>query len=253
MKKSIFVTCMILLFSLLLSGCGNSESPAETTAAHTHQWQDIPGEHARICIECNEKQLKPEAHSFVSVGCEQPKECEICHAMSDEPPEGHDWSDPTIQDDCWSTTEIKICSKCHTDHWIHADLALPNHIWKEETADGKTTYTCTRCREAFTIASETAKFSYAEVLKEYKIGDPGVKHENFFLEWESGIEGAIDAVIKAKCEISIQQNEYDTIAVSYDQDADIWCVCFYTANTPGGDQSVYLNGNGMTCYIVCSE
>lgn len=231
MKKSILIACMILLFALLLSGCGNSETPTETTtetttAAHTHEWQDVSGEHAAICAVCNEKVLKPEAH---------------------------DWVYQTTQNDCWSTTIINTCSICHEEQWIHGDFVLPNHEWTEETADGKTVYTCTRCHDSDTLVSEIADFSYAQVLETHKIGDPGVKHENFFLDWEIEIKNGIDAVVKAKYELAIQQDEYDTVAVSYDQDADVWCVRFYTASIPGGDQSVYLKGNGMTCYIVHGE
>ena len=58
MKKSIFAICVILL--VLLSGCDVSEKSTGNTE-HIHQWQEVSGEHARICTECREKQLKPEA------------------------------------------------------------------------------------------------------------------------------------------------------------------------------------------------
>lgn len=263
MKKSILIICIILSFSFLLCGCDISENPAESsitsetesTAAketeHTHQWQDASGEHARICVECKEKQLKSEACDWVSVGCGEPMVCSVCHATSDEWSEDHIWNYSGEENDCWSTNVIYFCSKCNMRQYIHGDLALPDHIWQEETADGKTTFTCTRCKESYTFASEIAEFSYAQVLEEYKIGDPGVKHDNFNLGFESDISGAIDAVVRARSfEVTI---EYDTIAVSFDKDSDVWCIDFYSLNMDGGCQSVYIKGNGLTCYIVYGE
>ena len=61
---------------------------------------------------------------------------------------------------------------------------------------------------------------------------------------------AIDAIIRAKFELTV---EYDTISVSQDKDANMWCVDFWTLDIVGGGQSVYLNGNGLTCYIVYGE
>ena len=182
--------------------CGHTQKAQETTqetTEHTHQWQDVSGEHARICVGCNEKQLKPEA----------------C-----------DWQFVGQTSDCWSTTITYGCSKCYQQQVVHGDSVLPNHNWIQE-------------------------FSYAQVLEEYKIGDPGVKHENFNNpDVEREVTSAIDAIIRAKFELTV---EYDTISVSQDKDANMWCVDFWTLDIVGGGQSVYLNGNGLTCYIVYGE
>ena len=126
------------------------------------------------------------------------------------------------------------------------------HIWNEKTiVDGKTTFTCTRCNESYTFRSEIREFSYAEKLEKYKVGTPGVKHEKFknpHIEVE--ITGAVDAIVRAKFELTV---EYDTISVAYDEDANMWLVNFSTSNMVGGDQSVYVNGNGLTRYIVYGE
>ena len=234
--------------------CGHTQKVQETTkenTEHTHQWQDVSGEHASICIECNEKQLKPEACNFVRENCESPMECTICHAISGEPTEKHDWEFVSQTSDCWSTTVIHACSKCGMEEFLHGDSALPHHSWKEETVNGKTTFSCTRCNESITFVSEIRTFSYAEVLAEYKIGDPGVKHENFNNpEIEREGMSAIDAIIRAKFEVTI---EYNTVSVFYDEESNMWHVSFYTFDIPGGDQSVYVNDNGLTCYIVYGE
>ena len=221
------------------------------TPEHVHQWQDVSGEHASICTECNEKQLKPEACNWVRENCDLPAVCTICHAVSDEFFEEHDWNIVRQTSDCWSTTVTRACSKCSMQEVFHGDSALPRHSWAEETADSKTTFSCTRCNESFTFVSEIRAFNYAQVLEEYKIGDPGVKHEHFN-NWniESEITGAIDAITRAKFELTV---EYDITSVSYDENANMWCVTFWTLDMPGGDQSVYLNGNGLTCYIIYGE
>ncbi len=250
MKKSLFLICAILSFLFLLSGCDASKNPTVTSETeHPHQWQEVSGEHARICTECNEKQLKPEACDFVRTSCDQPMVCRICHATNDET-ESHDWKFVSENNDCWSTNITYACSKCNMEQVAHGDLAIPNHSWAEETADGKTTFTCTRCNETNTIISEIAEFSYAKVLETFKIGDPGVKHENFDFYFESQITSAIDAITIAKFQLTI---EYDTISVSYDEESDVWCVDFWTLDMDGGCQSVYIKGNGLTCYIVYGE
>ena len=162
----------------------------------------------------------------------------------------HDWQIIGQENGCWYSITTYACTKCDMEQEASADFGLPNHIWEEKTADGKTTFTCTRCRESNTFISEIREFSYAETLREYKIGDPGVKHENFNLCFESEITGANDAVTRAKIELTV---EYDTISVSYDEASNMWCVSFWTSDIPGGDQSVYINGNGLTCYIVYGE
>jgi hypothetical protein len=207
--------------------CGHTQKTQETTqetTEHTHQWQDVSGEHARICVGCNEKQLASEA----------------C-----------DWQFIGQTSDCWSTTITYGCSKCYQQQVVHGDSVLPNHNWIEETANGKTALHCSRCKESCTFVSGLQEFSYAQVLEEYKIGEPNVKYENFNNpEVEREITGAIDAITRAKFELII---EYDTISVSHDKDSNMWCVDFWTLDVVGGGQSVYLNGNGLTCYIVYGE
>ena len=265
-EKMIALSMVLILLLLCLVSCNffeyhplneneetTNDNTQETTkiAEHIHQWQNVSGEHASICIECNEKQLKPEACNWVRESCDLPAVCSICYAVGSEAPEAHDWQYQSQTSDCWSTTVIHACSKCGMEEFLHGDSALPHHSWKEETVDGKTTFSCTRCNESITFVSEIRTFSYAEVLAEYKIGDPGVKHENFNNpEIEREGMRAIDAIIRAKFEVSI---EYNTVSVFYDEESNMWCVSFYTFDVPGGDQSVYVNDNGLTCYIVYGE
>ena len=174
-----------------------------------------------------------------SQGTGQQEECE------------HNWKVASQEGDCWSTTVTYVCSICNMEQVAHGDSALPYHSWAEETDEGKTTFSCTRCNESYTFISEIREFSYAQELEYYKVGDPGVKHEHFN-NWniESEITGAIDAIIRAEFELTI---EYDTISVSYDETSNMWRVDFWTLGLDGNSQSVYVNGNGLTCYIVYGE
>lgn len=58
------------------------------------------------------------------------------------------------------------------------------------------------------------------------------------------------AIEQARNEYTI---EYDTTAVAYDSEADIWRVTFYTEGSAGNSQDVYLNGNGLTALIIYGE
>ena len=216
---------------------GVEQSPDETG---TNDWSvtcytfSMPAENVIITIEDRWVDI-PEN----SQGTGQQEECE------------HNWQVKSQTSDCWSITVNYACSKCGMEKFTHEDSALPYHSWAEKTDEGKTTFSCIRCNESYTFLSEIRTFSYAQALEEYKIGDPGVKHEHFN-NWnvESEITGAIDAIVRAKFELTI---EYDTISVSYDEISNMWRVDFWTLDLDGNSQSVYINDNGLTCYIVYGE
>ena len=216
---------------------GVEKSPNETG---TNDWSvtcytfSMPAENVIITIEDRWVDI-PEN----SQGTGQQEECE------------HNWQVTSQTSDCWSITVNYACSKCGMEKFTHEDSALPYHSWAEKTDEGKATFSCIRCNESYTFLSEIRTFSYAQALEEYKIGDPGVKHEHFN-NWnvESEITGAIDAIVRAKFELTI---EYDTISVSYDEISNMWRVDFWTLGLDGNSQSVYVNGNGLTCYIVYGE
>lgn len=253
MKQYFFLICMILSLLFLLTACGDvsvesTEPPTTTEGEHIHELQDVSGEHASICTLCGEKLLRPEAHTFIREHCDDYGECSICGETF--APEAHDWSPEEVREDCWSSTITITCYKCGLENWTHADYAWPDHIWKEETEDGKTTYSCTRCKKSYVMVGEIGSFSYAEVLEIYKIGEPGVKQENFGLYKHDGITCAIDAVTMAVYSVTVQ---YDTVAVAYDETTGVWCVDFYMWGVDGGNQAVYVNPNEEICYIVYGE
>lgn len=256
MKRTLSMLIALLLCLSVFVGCDNREN-----IECKHNWLLLPAsENEYKCADCNETHLCDNPEDLERVGNLNEStlifKCRICgseHLTTDPDSihEEHNWQIVNQDDGCWYSIITYACSNCDMEQTAEADLALPNHNWAEETADGKTTFTCTRCKESNTFISEIREFSYAQALEEYMIGDPGVKHENFNNPAvESEITGAIDAIIRAKFELTI---EYDTISVSFDEISNMWRVDFWTLNMDGGGQSVYVNNQGLTCYVVYGE
>ena len=95
-----------------------------------------------------------------------------------------------------------------------------------------------------------SSFSYEEVCLFYEAETVGIKRADFVNTEISVIENADQAVELAKKECTV---EYDTFSVSYDQDAEIYCVSFGIEDLDGGNQDVYINQNGITELIVYGE
>lgn len=92
-------------------------------------------------------------------------------------------------------------------------------------------------------------FSYAND-RAYYDGDSGVKQSDFVNTEKSEVKNAEKAVELAKKECTV---EYNTFTVDFDADAKIYRVCFFMKDLPGGDQSVYINQEGITELIVYGE
>lgn len=93
-------------------------------------------------------------------------------------------------------------------------------------------------------------FSYADVRAKHKDGEPGIKTDGFKNTIEHKIETAEDALRLAKNEVSVS---YDSTTVHFDNDEKVWKVEFWTQDQVGGDQTVYLNENGITLLRVSGE
>ena len=97
---------------------------------------------------------------------------------------------------------------------------------------------------------EVSTFSYSEHAEIYKDNNPGVKHDGYININEQKISNAKGALERAKNECTI---EWDSFGVSFDNESTVWMVSFYTEGMLGGDQVVYLDGNGKTLLIVYGE
>ncbi len=67
---------------------------------------------------------------------------------------------------------------------------------------------------------------------------------------ELPVEDAETAIQRAGEECTVT---YDTVSAWYDSTADMWKVSFSTTGMAGGDQCVYLDGDGVTRLIVYGE
>jgi len=92
-------------------------------------------------------------------------------------------------------------------------------------------------------------FSYESDLSYYEEG-PGVKKSGFVNTEKSEISNTDKAVELAQKECTVK---YDSIGVDYDSQQKIYRISFYKKDWVGGDQSVYIDQNGITLLIVYGE
>lgn len=113
------------------------------------------------------------------------------------------------------------------------------------------TVSCNECIFKFIVPeSSIGGFSFDNVNRTHKAGDPGVKTEGFKNTSENPLTNSAEAAERAKKECTI---EYDTVTVLRDGWDNIWSVTFSTRGTLGGCQTVYLNDKGITLLIVYGE
>lgn len=95
-------------------------------------------------------------------------------------------------------------------------------------------------------------FSWAAASATYLPGDPGVKTEGFVntSQRAAAVLTPADAVIRALSEVTVEYNE---VWVFYDRDAGMYHISFGLKGIPGGDESVYLDVDGVTRLIVYGE
>ncbi len=93
-------------------------------------------------------------------------------------------------------------------------------------------------------------FDYNEVLEDYVWGDPGIKIYDFVNVDETNCRTAEAAVECAKRECTVV---YDRIDVAVDEKNEMWQVSFFQDDYLGGDQTVYLDFDGITQLIYYGE
>lgn len=94
---------------------------------------------------------------------------------------------------------------------------------------------------------ETGEFSYVEVWNNVSKDAPGVKM-NGFINTEK-VE-LVDVIERAKAEVTV---DYNLAQKFYDKETDMWRVHFGKTKRAGGDENVYLDGNGVTQLIIYGE
>lgn len=92
-------------------------------------------------------------------------------------------------------------------------------------------------------------FDFEKVEAQYGGTNAGVKGRGFKNTTEVDADD-FDAVELAKNECTV---EYDSYDVAYDSKNGIWRVVFYKSGTVGGDQTVYIDSDGITKLIIYGE
>ena len=118
-------------------------------------------------------------------------------------------------------------------------------------AEVRETYDLITYDEISTFA-KVARFSFSDHLERYPKGAPGVKYDGFVNTSVSGVRNADAAVERAANECTVEWNDAQVCWDEYNEKG-IWMVTFYQKDVLGGDQTVYLDENGVTLLIVYGE
>ena len=100
------------------------------------------------------------------------------------------------------------------------------------------------------VEIEVETFSYEEEFKEYDGIENGVKRNDFHNIEKIEINNQTQAEEVAENEVTV---EYDSVSVAFDEKSEMWKVNFSKEGYLGGDQTVYLNKDGLTQLCVWGE
>lgn len=106
--------------------------------------------------------------------------------------------------------------------------------------------------EEIDTLKNVARFSFSEHLTRYPEGTPGVKHDGFVNKSVSYVRNANAAVERAVNECTVEWDDA-LVYCDYYNEKDVWMVTFCKKDVLGGDQTVYLDENGVTLLIVYGE
>lgn len=92
-------------------------------------------------------------------------------------------------------------------------------------------------------------FSYEEDFNYYK-DDPGLHQSGFVNTEKADISNPEQVIELANKECTV---DYDTVSIAFDATSTMYKVNFSKKNYVGGDQSVYINQDGITQLIIYGE
>lgn len=120
MKRTLSITVLVLLMTLLLTACGCKH---ET-------WKDATCETPKTCAECGATEGSPLGHEWQAVTCDTAKTCTVC-GKAEGTALGHSWTDATCE-------TAKTCSTCKK-----TEGEALGHDWMDATTEApKTCKTC---------------------------------------------------------------------------------------------------------------
>lgn len=152
---------LILVFCLILSGCG-----------HQHEWVEATCTEPKTCSTCGETEGEPLGHSWLDATCTEPKICSVCGAKSGNSL-GHTWIDATC-------TAPKTCSVCGATEGEPIDHTVSEQTIIREatcTETGEAQGVCSVCGATVTIELPMLDHTPGDwtIVSEATSTEPGVR------------------------------------------------------------------------------
>ncbi len=228
-------------------GVDESSAPTENVAVFTTEADNVTAENSEIAIVSSieeEDETPINTADTTKVTTPKPKSGSQKAVGSD--------NEETFENDYGLTVmsledEADAFVEAATEGQVMFKITRPFRNTEEATEE----MTEEVSEEAITTATEETvrNFSYMYDKSVYKEGDWGVVSEGFVNTDISPITNSTEAIERAKNECTV---EYTIAIVFRDSIEDMWMVNFAT-DAPGGDQSVYMNSDGITQLIVYGE
>lgn len=121
MKEHLVLTALILICTLVLTGCFCE-----------HEWEEANCTNPKICVKCEETEGAALGHTWMAATCTEPKTCEVC-GITEGQAKGHSMVDATCM-------VAMHCSACN-----YTEGEPLGHVWIDATTEAPKT--CTTCGE----------------------------------------------------------------------------------------------------------
>ena len=105
MRKAIEELFVILIVTIIMTGCGCN-----------HEWEEATCLNPKTCSLCGKQEGSMTAHSWKEANCTDAKTCEVCQATEGEP-RGHNWEEATCE-------RPKTCSVCEATEGLKAEHSV---------------------------------------------------------------------------------------------------------------------------------
>ena len=153
------VFSLLILFGLLLTGCGCK-----------HEWKSATCEEPKTCSLCGVTEGDTLEHDWEEANCEDPKTCEECGKTKGDAL-GHTWVEAT----CLAPKTCSVCKKTEASighhKWVDATTETPKTCSVCQKTEGERIITDSRfktaaCKDLFGTWSGIAKMDCEELIGE---------------------------------------------------------------------------------------
>ena len=131
MKKSLILIVLVLVCTLVLTGCFCQ-----------HEWAEANCVSPKTCTKCEKTEGEALGHVWMAATCTESKTCEVCSATAGEA-KGHAMVDATCE-------EAKHCTQCNL-----VEGAPLGHTWQDATTEAPKTCTVCSATEGERIVTDT--------------------------------------------------------------------------------------------------